>query len=276
MPIDPANEAFILKLLEDSDNQAVTQVLASLLEDREEAQSFISRHQDDDSPLVRRHLQVLSSILRMEERRNDFISAAQNGHSPLWDNLLRLSLTLDPAWSLDYLNALYASYRDEFLAGISADETLTTSRIVQQLRQSKIEPASLGNSFHVESHLLPFVLDHTSEPQQLLQCALLQHLGLERGWRSSIVVGNGCCLLLAGEGVGLVPTENWVIMPPHQMPQVRRCTDRELTALFLSQLYTASVVEHHLESIYVTSHLLAQWHHCNVQEFAFPIGDIRS
>ena len=65
-------------------------------------------------------------------------------------------------------------------------------------------------------------------------------------------------------------------MPPHQMPQVRRCTDRELTALFLSQLYTASVVEHHLESIYVTSHLLAQWHHCNVQEFAFPIGDIRS
>lgn len=97
MPIDPANEAFILKLLEDSDSQAVTQVLASLLEDREEAQSFISRHQDDDSPLVRRHLQVLSSILRMEERRNDFISAAQNGHSPLWDNLLRLSLTLDPA-----------------------------------------------------------------------------------------------------------------------------------------------------------------------------------
>ena len=276
MPIDPVNEAFILKLLEDSDSQAVTQVLATILEDRDEAQSFISRHQDDDSPLVRRHLQVLSSILRMEERRNDFISLAQNGHATLWDNLLHLTLALDPAWSLDYLDDLYARYRDEFFEDIPNGETLTTSRMVQQLRKAKIEPASLGNNFRVGCHLLPYVLDHSSEPQQLLQCALLQHLGQERGWRSCIVVGNGCCMLLAGEGVGLVPSENWIITPPHQMPQVRRCTDRELTALFMSQLYTASVVEHHLECIYVTSHLLAQWHHCNVQEFAFPIGDIRS
>lgn len=266
------NEDIILNLLDDPDYRSSTEIMAQLLDDRDMTEDLIATHMDDDAPVVRRHMQILSSVLTMADRRRNFCYRLLYDNLSLWDYLVTLNLAFDPKSSSESLEQLYQECSRKFFGDLAPDAKVSTSKMLKLLGKAEMPPTDIFYAFELESYVLSRVLTGERLPQPLLQCALIQRLGQDHGWDSTIVICNGRFMLEAREGVILgIENESWSIM--QKAPILCHCDANELTYIYMSEMYAAALIERNVEAVFVLSQLVARCYGHTANELPYPVGN---
>lgn len=265
------SEKAILTLLEDPDRHTSIETMRLILQQYDNPLDFISRHQDDESPRIRRHTQQLSALVCRKRLRQAFINGIRSHKMSFWDAVLHISVLSDCRSNLDYLNEAFQELLNTMIERFSGTVKVTTGAVLNVVKTSPLAIVLGPGFFEFDNLLLSEVLG-TGHCHPLLFCEILRQLGTRIGWHPTILMHAGLFMLGTPEDTVLSPEKDWNIAPDIHISQCHVCTNDELISAYLALLQVCAIVSRKPMDIFNISTLLAELNHTSLESLPYPIG----
>lgn len=257
-----------LTLLEDPDPRSYLAVMQVML-DRDDVDTFVGEHQDDESPRLRRRIQQLHNVVRLRRLREQFVADLDGRTLAFWDALYRLSLIFDQRYSEAALRQMTEEFLETARMGRPSSEALANF-----MRRKKFIPPAYQHMFEIETFFLPEALE-SGNGQNLLLCALCKQICKESGWGGTIVLYSGKFMFQTPDGVILMPDEDWTVLKDRDVQRYHVCTDQELIHTYLAQILAACVIDNQPYDLCVFARMMVSQCNAKLADMPFPLGTVK-
>ena len=265
------NEQVITTLLDDDDPMSVIEAMRLALDQTDDPMRFIAAHQDDSSPLIRRHVQQLSVILNQQMEYQAFLRGFKSKRLSFWDGIFMISIMSEGRTNRDHLHQQFDIFADGILESARSGVPMKTSELIQAVKESPLHVPRGLDYFHVYNLFLTDIMD-TGNCHPVVLCEIVRQLGIRVGWYAAIVMYDGMYMLKTAEGTVISPDNDWNVVQKATENQYHVCSNDELLKVYLGLMHMMSIVSRRPIGVYGSARILADMLHLNRQDMLYPIG----
>ena len=267
------SDQVITTLLDDTDPMSVIEAMRLAMDQTDDPMEFIAAHQDDDSPLIRRHVQQMSVILNQKNEYRTFLRGFKSKRLSFWDGIFMISIMSDGRTNRDHLHQQFDMFADGILEAAKSGVSMKTSELIQAVKESPLHVPRGGEFFQVYNLFLTDIMD-TGDCHPVVLCEIVRQLGIRVGWYAAIVMYDGMFMLKTADGSVISPDNDWNVVNVTEK-QCHVCSNDELLKVYLGLMHMLSIVSRRPIGIYGSARILADMLRLNRNDMLYPLGEKR-
>ena len=265
------SEQVITTLLDDTDEMSVIEAMRLAMDQTEDPMRYVAAHQDDDSPMIRRHVQQLSVILNQRDEYQKFLNGFKSKRLPFWEGIFMMSLLSEGRTNREHLRQQFDEFAYGILESAKPGVPMKTSELIQAVKESPLHVPVGMDFFHVFNLFLTDIMD-TGDCHPVVLCEIVRQLGIRVGWYAAIVMHDGMYMLSTAEGTVISPEHDWNVVPKVTAKQCHVCSNDELLKVYLGLMHMMSIVSRRPIGVYYSAKIIADMLHLNKRDMLYPIG----
>ncbi len=240
----------LISLLEDDDEDIVSNAMERLLSIGCEIAPFIAAEQDSENQLLRKRIHQILSIINIRDLRNNFASKINQGKTDLWESICESHLLWYERDNIQFLNNKY----DLLSSNFSEKGDFSIQNLAAFMKENGFV-TSIPGDLEADFYCIGKVLDTKIGADSIL-CAIAIKLAKDAGIKLNIGFNGRIFYIFSENGIVIKPND-WKLRP--NRGQFCKALDTETVIKnIIYKIYVCAVASDSYRYIYTIGNVLTQ------------------